>query len=162
MPKKNIVVDTTVETKEKNNKIPGRPDDFSSKKAEMLSGDNSGKDWLEDEDYSGQLAIDVYQTKEDIVVKSTIAGVKPEGIDISINNDMITIRGKRGIEEEVVDEDYFYRECYWGGFSRSVILPCDVQVDKVKASMKNGILTVILPKASKMSKVTVVKVKEEE
>ncbi len=119
------------------------------------------QDWLEGEDYAGQLAVDVYQTKDDIIIKSTIAGVKPEDIDIAINNDMITLRGKREKDHEVTDDDYYYRECYWGGFSRSIILPCEVKVDKIKASMKNGILSVVLPKATTVSKVTVVKVKEE-
>ena len=123
--------------------------------------ENQDKDWLEGEDYAGQLAVDVYQTKDEIVIKSTIAGVKPEDIDIAINNDMITLRGKREKDHEVTDDDYYYRECYWGGFSRSIILPCEVKVDKIKASMKNGILSVVLPKANKVSKVTVVKVKEE-
>jgi HSP20 family protein len=118
-------------------------------------------DWLDGDDYSGQLAVDVYQTDDDIVIKSTIAGVRPEDIDISINNDMVTIRGKRDKDNEVTDENYYYRECYWGGFSRSIILPCDVKVDRIKASMKNGVLTVMLPKATKVSKVTVVKVREE-
>ncbi|MFA6553714.1 MAG: Hsp20/alpha crystallin family protein [Patescibacteria group bacterium] len=118
-------------------------------------------DWLDGDDYSGQLAVDVYQTNEDIVIKSTIAGVRPEDIDISINNDMVTVRGKRDKDHEVTDENYYYRECYWGGFSRSIILPCEVKVDRIKASMKNGVLTIILPKATKVSKVTVVKVKEE-
>jgi HSP20 family protein len=119
------------------------------------------KEWLEEEDYAGQLAVDVYQTKEDIIIKSTIAGVRPEDIDISINNDMITVRGKREKDHQVADEDYYYRECYWGGFSRSIILPCEIKVDRIKASMKNGVLTIVLPKATKVSKVTVVKVKEE-
>ncbi|MFH1207710.1 MAG: Hsp20/alpha crystallin family protein [Patescibacteria group bacterium] len=118
-------------------------------------------DWLDGDDYSGQLAVDVYQTNEDIVIKSTIAGVRPEDIDIGINNDMVTIRGKRDKDHEVTDENYYYRECYWGGFSRSIILPCEVKVDRIKAAMKNGVLTIILPKATKVSKVTVVKVKEE-
>jgi HSP20 family protein len=121
----------------------------------------NNKDWLEGEDYAGQLAVDVFQTKDDIVIKSTIAGVRPEDIDISINNDMITVRGKREKDHAVADEDYFYRECYWGGFSRSIILPCEIKIDRIKASMKNGVLTIVLPKATKVSKVTVVKVKEE-
>jgi len=120
-----------------------------------------GKDWLEDEDYAGQLAVDVFQEGDNIIIKSTIAGVKPEDIDIAINNDMITIRGKRSKEHEVAEKDFFYKECYWGGFSRSVILPCEVRVEQINASMRNGILTVVLPKAKKISKVTVVKVKEE-
>jgi HSP20 family protein len=99
------------------------------------------------EDGEGQLTIDVYQTDNDIVIKSTIAGVKPEDLDVSINNDMITIRGERKQDEQVPEENYYYQECYWGGFSRSVILPVDVLSDKVEASMKNGILTVRMPKA---------------
>ncbi|PIR73368.1 MAG: hypothetical protein COU40_02825 [Candidatus Moranbacteria bacterium CG10_big_fil_rev_8_21_14_0_10_35_21] len=97
----------------------------------------------------GQLTIDVYQTEDDIVIKSTIAGVKPEDLDVNINNDMVTIRGERSNEEEISDENYYYQECYWGNFSRSVILPVDVISDKSEASMKNGILTISLPKADK-------------
>jgi len=95
----------------------------------------------------GQLTIDVYQTESDIVIKSTIAGVKPEDLDVSINSDMVTIRGERKTEESVSEENYYYQECYWGSFSRSVILPVDVLADKAEASMKNGILTIKLPKA---------------
>lgn len=95
----------------------------------------------------GQLTIDVYQTENDVVIKSTIAGVKPEDLDVSINNDMITIRGERKKEEDVSEENYYYQECYWGNFSRSVILPVDVLAEKIEASMKNGILTIRLPKS---------------
>ncbi|MBI5037491.1 MAG: Hsp20/alpha crystallin family protein [Candidatus Kerfeldbacteria bacterium] len=119
------------------------------------------QNWLDDDDFAGQLAVDVYQTTDEIVIKSTIAGVKPEDIDISVNNDMITIRGKREKDHEVSDQDYFYRECYWGGFSRSIILPCDVKIDQIKATIRNGVLSVTLPKAEKVNKVTVVRVHEE-
>ncbi len=95
----------------------------------------------------GQLTIDVYQTDDDIVIKSTIAGVKPEDLDVNINNDMITIRGERKQDEEIDPENYYYQECYWGSFSRSVILPVEVIADKTEATMKNGILTLRLPKA---------------
>ncbi len=98
-------------------------------------------------DAEGQLTIDVYQTEGDIVIKSTIAGVKPEDLDVAINNDMVTIKGERKQEEEVEGENYYYQECYWGGFSRSVVLPVDVMVEKAEASLKNGILTIRLPKA---------------
>lgn len=101
------------------------------------------------EDGEGQLTIDVYQTENDIVIKSTIAGVKPEDLDVSISNDMITIRGERKQDEEVEEKNYYYQECYWGKFSRSVILPVDVLADKIEASMKNGILTIRMPKADK-------------
>jgi HSP20 family protein len=99
------------------------------------------------ENNEGQLTIDVYQTDSDIVIKSTIAGVKPEDLDVSINNDMLTIRGERKNDDQVMEENYYYQECYWGSFSRSVILPIDVMADKIEASMKNGILTVRMPKA---------------
>lgn len=98
-------------------------------------------------DAEGQLTIDVYQTDNDVVIKSTIAGVKPEDLDVAINNDMITIRGERKNEEIVQNENYYYQECYWGSFSRSVVLPVDVITDKIEASLKNGILTIRLPKA---------------
>ena len=93
------------------------------------------------------------------MVKSTIAGVKPENIDISINNDMLTIRGKRLRREEIAEENYLIKECYWGGFSRSVILPVEVEADKVEAALDNGVLTVILPKA-KSAKQFSIKVSE--
>ncbi len=98
-------------------------------------------------DSEGQLTIDVYQTDNDIVIKSTIAGVKPEDLDVTINNDMVTIRGDRKNEEVVESENYYYQECYWGTFSRSVILPVEVIADKAEAAMKNGILTIRLLKA---------------
>lgn len=99
------------------------------------------------EDAEGQLTIDVYQTESDVVIKSTIAGVKPEDLDVSINNDMVTIKGERKNEEKVSNENYYYQECYWGSFSRSVVLPIEVIADKIEASLKNGILTIRLPKA---------------
>jgi len=98
-------------------------------------------------DAEGQLTIDVYQTENEIVIKSTIAGVKPEDLDVSINNDMVTIRGERKNEEIVSSENYYYQECYWGGFSRSVVLPVEILSEKSEASLKNGILTIRLPKA---------------
>lgn len=98
-------------------------------------------------DAEGQLTIDVYQTEDAIVIKSTIAGVKPEDLDVSISNDMVTIKGERKNEEEISGENYYYQECYWGQFSRSVVLPVDVIADKIEASLKNGILTIRLPKA---------------
>lgn len=101
----------------------------------------------ENDNAEGQLTIDVYQTENDIVIKSTIAGVKPEDLDVSINNDMVTVKGERKNEEVVENGNYYYQECYWGGFSRSVLLPVDVIPEKADASLKNGILTIRLPKA---------------
>lgn len=97
----------------------------------------------------GQLTIDVYETPSDIVIKSTIAGVKAEDLDIGIEENTVNIRGARHNEEKVKGEDYFYQECYWGTFSRSVILPTEVNADEAKAALKDGILTLRLPKIKK-------------
>ena len=115
--------------------------------------------WIGDGYEEGQLSIDVYQTPKTIVVKSTIAGVKPGDIDISMNNDMLTIRGKREEGESIEDGDYLYRECYWGSFSRSIILPMEIDAEKIEAILENGVLTVIMPK-SKIVKQISVKIKE--
>ncbi|MEK7160409.1 MAG: Hsp20/alpha crystallin family protein [Patescibacteria group bacterium] len=106
------------------------------------------ENWLPDSE--GQLTIDVYQTPAEIVIKSTIAGVSPEDLDITITNDMVTVKGKREKDEVITEGDYYYQECYWGAFSRSVILPVDVEAEKAEASMKNGILTIRLPKIEKI------------
>jgi len=110
--------------------------------------EKENQEWLPESE--GQLTIDVYQTPADIVIKSTIAGVSPEDLDITITNDMVTIKGKREKDEEITTDDYYYQECYWGAFSRSVILPVDVEAEKAEASMKNGILTIKLPKIEKI------------
>lgn len=97
----------------------------------------------------GQLTIDVYQTPEEIVVESTIAGVEPENLDVDISPEAVTIRGKREKEKKISDEDYFYQECYWGRFSRSVILPQEIDPEKSVATLKNGVLTVHMPKVDR-------------
>lgn len=137
----------------------------STKKAEpkeieetLIEENSEEKDWLDEaEGEEGQLTIDVYQTDSDIVIKSTIAGVNPEDIDISITNDMVTIKGKRIKDQQITTENYYYQELYWGSFSRSVILPVEVDADRAKAGIKNGILTIKLPKSEKVKtkKITV-------
>jgi len=97
----------------------------------------------------GQLTIDVYDTENAIIIKSTIAGVDSEDLDIDITQDSVSIRGTREKDEEVRGEDYFYHECYWGAFSRSIILPTEINADKATAGLKNGILTIRLPKLSR-------------
>jgi HSP20 family protein len=107
-------------------------------------------DQVEEEiEEEGQLSVDVYQDEDNVIIKSTIAGVEPEDIDVSVDNDMVTIRGRRARNREIEEEDYFYQECYWGSFSRSIILPVEIRADQIDATIKNGILTVILPKAKK-------------
>ena len=97
----------------------------------------------------GQLTIDVYQMPDEIVIESTIAGVKPEDLDINITSEAVTIRGERKREKKVREDDYFYQECYWGRFSSSIILPQEIDPDKAVANLKNGILTIRLPKLNR-------------
>jgi HSP20 family molecular chaperone IbpA len=104
----------------------------------------------DDELVEGALTIDVYQTDNDIVIVSTIAGVTAKDLDVSITNDMVTVSGERKNPVKVRQENYFYQECYWGPFSRSVILPIDVDAEKSLAELKDGVLTVTLPKSEKV------------
>jgi len=94
----------------------------------------------------GQLTVDVFETDKDIIIQSVVAGVDPEDIDISIEKDMVSIKGKR--ERRVAErvENFFYQECFWGRFTREVVLPSEVDKNKAEASMKNGVLTIRIPK----------------
>lgn len=97
----------------------------------------------------GELAVDVYQTPDAIVVKALVAGVQPASIDISLTREMLTISGTREDEREVEEDHYFQRELYWGAFSRTILLPEEVDVELAEASEKHGILMIRLPKINK-------------
>ncbi|NQU83404.1 MAG: Hsp20/alpha crystallin family protein [Parcubacteria group bacterium] len=128
--------------------------EMSSKKDE-----DSPKTFLEEGvEEEGELNIDVYQNEKAIIIKTAIAGVNKKDLEISLNHDMLTIRGNRKPDTEIKPEDYFYQECYWGKFSRSMILPTNVNAAKTKAELKNGVLTVTLPKLTDNS--GIIKVKE--
>ena len=99
--------------------------------------------------FEGQLAVDVYQTASDIVIKAPIAGVEPNNIDIAITDDVVTVKGERLVESDIKQEDYYCQECYYGVFSRSIILPVAVATDEAEATFVNGVLTITIPKAEK-------------
>jgi HSP20 family protein len=139
-------LDEVEEQSIKNKKLTKRP-------VQQLSA-NDSEDWAQ-ENYEGQLSVDVYQTRDEIVIKSAVAGVDPKDLDISISNDMITVRGTRHQEEEISSECYLYQECYWGPFSRSIILPQEVKAEAARAEFKQGILTVRLPKAKTAQKIKI-------
>lgn len=128
---------------------------------EFFLGENLGDaaDWLTESQPEGQLAVDVYQTEHDIVVKAPIAGVPETEIDITVQPDQVTIRGARKEVKEVTEENYYAHECFWGSFSRMVMLPAEGNPDKAKATFKNGILTIRIPK-SQRSEVVKLKVGE--
>lgn len=145
MPKDKTLINKLMGTQTIEETEEGMQDTEENEVEQKASG--SQEDWLSE--YEGQLTIDMYQTKDNVIIKSTIAGVRPEDIDVTIANDMVTIRGERKRDFDASSEDYFYQECYWGSFSRSVVLPVDVDIEGVNADLKDGILTVILPKAAK-------------
>lgn len=103
-------------------------------------------DWDEEEAVPGQLAVDVYETKEKLVVKARTAGVNKHDLDVSIADNTLSIRGtlSAGNEEDV--ENYFVQECYWGEFSRSIALPVPVKEDEIEALLKDGVLTISFTK----------------
>ncbi|MBP7820793.1 Hsp20/alpha crystallin family protein [Candidatus Saccharibacteria bacterium] len=104
------------------------------------------EEWDEEEAVPGQLAIDVYETKEKLVVKARTAGVNKNDLDVSIADNTLSIRGtlNAGYEEDV--ENYHLQECYWGEFSRSFVLPVQVKEDEIEAVLKDGVLTVSFTK----------------
>ena len=120
---------------------------------EVATGNNSSavsnqNDWDEDaqQQLPGQLALDVYETSDKLIVKARTAGVNKGDLDVSYSDGTLTIRGtlSAGTEEEV--QNYFMQECYWGEFSRSVALPVPVKEDEVEASLKEGVLTITFTK----------------
>lgn len=109
------------------------------------------KEWLNSND-EGELTIDAYETKSDFVIVSTIAGVNAKDLDVSIEDDMLIIKGKREKPKSSDKErTYFQKECFWGPFSKKIILPEKVKISKAKAIMKDGILTLKIPKSKTKS-----------
>jgi len=99
----------------------------------------------------GQLTVDIYQTSSDLIIQSAVAGVELKDLDISIDKDLILIKGKRNRPSREKG-DYFCKECYWGTFSRKIILPVEVNCDEIQAILKKGILTIKIPKKIKEEK----------
>ncbi len=102
-----------------------------------------------DNEEEGQLAVDMYQSPTEIIIKTMVAGVKPEDLDIAITRDMVTIRGKRMEVYETNEADFFHKELYWGSFSRTIVLPAEVEIEEAEAAERHGLLTLILPKIDK-------------
>jgi len=92
-------------------------------------------------------AMDVYQDNDNVFVKAVLPGIKPDDVQISVTQDVLSLRGEFAQEEERKDVAYLLRECRAGAFERVLRLPSDVQTDKAKAEFENGILTITLPKA---------------
>ncbi len=116
------------------------------------------KNWMEEENEEGELTIDMYQDSDNVIIKTMVAGVDPDNLDIDISRDMVTIRGEREETNIIDEEDYFEKELYWGAFSRTITLPTEINIKEAEASEKHGLLTLVLPKTDKGKK-TKLKVK---
>jgi HSP20 family protein len=116
---------------------------------ELSEQSASPKEWGEENSGDAQLTLDMYQTPAEVVIHSMVAGVKPEDLDINITREMVTIKGKREKHSTVREDDFFCKELYWGSFTRTILLPQEVEVDKAEAVLKNGLLTIKLPKVNK-------------
>jgi len=119
---------------------------------------DDGTDWIEEENEEGQLMVDVYQTDDDIMIQAMVAGIEASDLNISITREMVTIAGNRKGPQNISQENYFYKELYWGSFSRTILLPQEIEPDQAEAKEKNGLLTLTLPKIDK-EKVQRIKVK---
>lgn len=106
------------------------------------AGPAPAEEWDEEDSVPGQLAVDVYETKEKLVVKARTAGVNKHDLDVSISDNTLTIRGTLSAGNEDDVENYFLQECYWGEFSRSIALPVPVKEEEIEAVLKDGVLTI--------------------
>ena len=111
----------------------------------------TAEDWDEDESVPGQLAVDVYETREKLVVKARTAGVNKGDLDVSISDNQLTVRGTLNAGNEDGVENYFLQECYWGEFSRTIALPVPVKEDEIEAVLKDGVLTISFGKVKQDS-----------
>src|SRR3989344_3893927 len=133
------------------------PEETEGKNVTKLEKKGSNH-WIEEENDEAELTVDVYQTNGDIVIQTMVAGVKPEDLELTIARDMVTIRGKRGENRNIDEENYFTKELYWGKFSRTILLPQEIEPEEVDATEKHGLLTIKLQKVDK-EKRTNIKVK---
>jgi len=125
-------------------------DSFDTLEEETSAAKSAAAHTMQDDDMSeAQLTVDVYQSADNIVIRALVAGVRPDDLEVSITRDMVTLAGKRIEQKEVSEEDYVYRELFWGAFSRTIVLPAEVDVDAAEASEKHGLLTIKLPKLNK-------------
>jgi len=123
-------------------------DEFDNLDEEEEETERTSQD-SDEEVEEGELSVDVYQTPENIVIKALIAGVRPEDLDVSITRDMVVIKGTREGAREVSEENYFFKELYWGGFSRTILLPQEIEEEEAEAIEKHGLLIITLPKINK-------------
>jgi HSP20 family protein len=97
-------------------------------------------------------SLDVYEEKDSVVVKAELPGMKKEEVEVNLAGENLTIKGEKKEEQEVKEDDYYRRERSYGSFLRNVALPCDVKSDEIKASFKDGVLEIRMPKTEEAKK----------
>ena len=106
-----------------------------------------GESWDDsEEEFPGQLAVDVYETEDKLVVKARTAGVNKEELDVSISDGILTISGTLNSGDDSDAINWHIQECYWGEFNRTLALPVSVKEDEVEAVLKDGVLTITFSK----------------
>ena len=114
--------------------------------------------WDNGEPPVGELTVDVYQTNDAIVIQTMVAGVDASELSVSVTREMVTIKGKREAPKNVSPDNYFYQELFWGAFSRTILLPAEIETEDVEATERHGLLTIKLPKIDK-GKIQNIKIK---
>ena len=135
--------------------LKDRSSDFEEDVAIEQAPSGSFNQWEEEAAPEGELAVDVYQTNDSIIIQAMVAGVASEDLSVSVAREMVTIKGKREAPKGISAENYFYQELYWGAFSRVILLPSEVETEEVEATEKHGLLTIKLPRIDKDRKQTI-------
>jgi len=130
-------------------------EEIEESKKVAVKGEKKGPNWMEEENEEAELAVDVYQTANDIVIQTMVAGVKPEDLNLNVARDMVTISGKREEAKNIDEENFFTKELYWGKFSRTISLPQEVEPEEVEATERHGLLTIKIQKVDREKKNTV-------
>lgn len=135
--------------------LKNRSTDFEEDAAIQETPQEAFNQWSQNEVPEGELAVDVYQTNDAIIIQAMVAGVSSDDLSVSVTREMVTIKGKREQPRGVATENYFYQELYWGAFSRTILLPAEVETEEVEATEKHGLLNIKLPKIDKERRQTV-------
>ena len=117
-------------------------DDTSVQDTTSDSSSNNDDNWEEEEAMPGQLAVDVYETEDRLIIKARTAGVNKSDLDVSISDGILTISGTLSSGDDSAAQQWHIQECYWGEFSRTLALPVPVKEDEVEAVLKDGVLSI--------------------
>lgn len=106
----------------------------------------------------GQLSLDIFKTPQEIIILAPVAGITKDDITISVTDDVLVIKGVRVPKYDVLEEDYYTKECFWGNFSRSIVLPLEADGKNINATFSNNILEIHIPR-KELEKTNIIKIK---